>query len=155
MADGAPRLLYRAPTEAAEATVTLSDGSVVEGQLHLHADAAAAGGFESVQDLLDDVDAFFAVTLGDGRVALVGKGHVVEVRCGLPVGDGLPGTTVHDLEVSLSTGEARRGQAVWSARPAQGRVIDLLNGSRFLRLTTDDGSLYLNTAHIRTAYPRD
>lgn len=155
MTDGVPELLYRAPTEAAEAAVTLSDGSVLEGRLHLHADAAAEGGFESVQHLLDERESFFAVTLDDGRVTLVGKDHVVEVRCGMAVGEELPGSTVHALDVVLTTGESRRGLAVFSAPPAHGRVIDLLNGSRFLRLTTDDGFVYLNTAHIRAAYPRD
>lgn len=155
MTDDAPRVLYRAPTEAAEAAVTLSDGSVLQGRLHLHADAAAEGGFESVQHLLDDRESFFAVTLADGRVTLVAKGHVVEVRCGLAVGQELPGSTVHALDVLLSTGESRRGLAVWSAPPTHGRVIDLLNGSRFLRLTTESGFVYLNTAHVRAAYPRD
>ena len=155
MTDLTPEVLYRAPTEAAEVVVTLSDGSVLAGRLHLHADAAAEGGFESVQHLLDDVDSFFAVTLGDGRVTLVGKDHVVEVSCGLAVRPELPGSTVHALDVVLSTGESRRGLAVFSAPPAHGRLIDVLNGSRFLRLTTDDGFVYLHTAHIRAAYPRD
>jgi hypothetical protein len=155
MAGDAPRRPYRAPTEAADATVTLSDGSELRGRLHLHADASAEGGFESVQHLLDEGESFIAVTLDSGRVALVGKRHVVEVRCGLPVGEGLPGTTAHRLEVGLSTGAAREGTAVRSAPPAHGRAIDLLNASDFIRLETDDGFVYVNTAHIRLAYPGD
>ena len=155
MAGDAPRRAYRAPTEAAAATVTLSDGCELRGRLHLHADASAEGGFESVQHLLDEGESFIAVTLDSGRVALVGKRHVVEIRCGLPVGEELPGTTVHGLEVGLSTGATREGMAVWSAPPAHGRVIDLLNGSEFIRLKTDDGFVYVNTAHIGVAYPRD
>lgn len=155
MADDSPRLLYRAPTEAAAATVTLTVGSTLQGHLHLHADAASEGGFESVQHLLDDADTFFAVTLDSGPVVLVGKAHVVDVRCSLPVGEPLPGTTVHGLEAVLSTGVTLTGLVMWSAPPAHGRVIDLLNASRFLRITTDDGFVYVNSAHICAAYPRD
>jgi len=155
MADNSTERLYRAPTEAAPATITLTDGSTLQGHLHLHADAAADGGFESVQHLLDDVDAFFAVTLDSGGVVLVGKAQVVDVRCSLAVGEPLPGTTVHGLEAVLSTGVTLTGLATWSAPPAHGRVIDVLNTSRFLRLTTDDGFVYVNSAHICAAYPRD
>jgi hypothetical protein len=93
--------------------------------------------------------------LESGQVALVGKGSVVEVRCALPVAEALPGTTAHRLEVVLSTGATLRGTTFWSAPPAHVRVIDVLNGSRFLRVDTDAGSVYVNTTHIRVAHPMD
>lgn len=148
--------LYRAPTESAPTEVVLVDGTLLRGLLHLHADAHASGGFESVQHLLDDPEPFFAVTLESGQVALVGKAQTVEVRCDAPREEELPGTTEILLEVVLSTGERKAGHAVWGARPTQSRPLDLLNASKgFLRLVDERGASYLNLAHLRVAYPLD
>ena len=149
--DGA---IYRAPTEIAPATALLCDGSVLKGLLHLHADASAPGGFESVQHLLDDAESFFAMTQDSGRVALVGKQQVVTVRSDRPTEEALPGTTTLEMEIQLSTGVTLNGRANWSAPPAHARAIDFLNESPgFLCLNTKEGPVYINTTHIRAAYP--
>jgi len=148
--------VYRAPTASASATVVLVDGTELEGALHLHADASGPGGFETVQHLLDDREPFFAMTLADGEVALVRKSGALEVRCRAHAEGILPGTVEVPVELVLATGARRAFTVPWGAPPARRRALDLLNAaSGFLRLADDGGTCYVNTAHVRVAFPRE
>lgn len=146
--------LYRAPTASASASVVLSDGTALEGLLHLHADASGPEGFETVQHLLDDRESFFALSLPSGEVALVRKSEAAEVRCQGHADEALPVAPEIRVELVLRHGARRPVRVHWGAPPPQRRALDLLNASSgFLRVTDQDGISYINTDHIRVAYP--
>lgn len=147
-------------TTKVPAEVTLAEGIVLAGDLHLYARPTYPPGPETPLEMLNREDAFFALTL-DGGVTFVPKAQVVAVSCrgqeaALVDPDRASAARLVELEVVVQGGTEYRGRATVELPPSRGRTLDYLNGAGvFLALTVDDLSWFINKSRIRLARPLD
>lgn len=118
-------------TTPVRAVVTLSNGALYPGHLHLMA-GVHAGVPESPLELLNRAGAYFPLTLDDGSVSLVSKAQVAMVAPEWPL-EGVepwapPGRKVR-LEVTLASGDQLTGDVTLSGPVGHNRPIDYLNGT--------------------------
>ncbi|MDZ7779759.1 MAG: hypothetical protein U5R14_07465 [Gemmatimonadota bacterium] len=139
------------------------DGSRLAGDLHLHPNTLAPGGYESALAMVNNDERFFPVSAKDGTVALIGKRRTVSVSYSAPegttAGDDPEGEVEPDrvpLEVLLSDGTKLTGWALVDLPKEYPRALDFLNGSgTFVRIRDEARVHLVNRAHIRTAHPLD
>ncbi len=149
---------YQSPTRRLAADVFIDDGTCLSGDLYLHPNTLAQGGYESAATLMNDQESFFPVADPTGAVTLVGKGRTVSLSYvpeeGLPTLTGAQARV--QLEVRLSDGRSLSGWAILELPREYPRTLDFLNGPGPFLAIHDEGRVHLvNRAHIRTVHPRD
>jgi hypothetical protein len=147
-------------TRRISAEVVLADGVVLEGDMHLVASAAYPLSSESLLDMLNRPEPFFALTLGAGEVAFVSKAQVALVSCrdGNPDADPERASVARlvALEVALASGAEYRGRSSFELPPSRARALDYVNTpGRFFTVWTNDLTRYFNKSLVRLIRPLD
>lgn len=143
-------------TTRVRAVVTLSDGALHPGHLHLMT-GVHAGVPESPLEMLNRPGGFFPLTLDDGSVSLLSKAQVVMVAPEWPL-EGVevwaaPGRKVR-LQVTLASGDQLMGEVTASGPVGHERPIDYLNGTGpFFELEVGSGVRLLHSAWVATIRP--
>ena len=156
--DATGTAIYRSETRRVAVEVIYSDGTVLAGDVYLQPNTMLTEGFESLLELLNRPDSFFAMTIERKQVVLLCKEHVAVVACALENrkrDDDFPGT-ITELDVWLAGGGRYQGTATWQLPPAHSRPLDFLNTvGRFLEISDESYSRYINVGHVRAVYPGD
>ena len=147
-------------TRRISAEVVLADGVVLEGDMHLVPSAAYPLNSESPLEMLNRPEPFFALTLGEGKVAFVSKAQVAVVSCREESGDPDPERAsvarLVALEVALATGAEYRGRSRFELPPSRSRALDYVNTpGRFFTVWTNDLTRYFNKSLVRFIRPLD
>ena len=147
-------------TNRVPALVALSEGVIVEGELHLLTRPAYPPGPETPLEMLNRSDPFFALTLPGGQVTFVAKAQVAVVDCREPPAlddpDRLSAAKLVALEVVLEGGAEYRGRATVELPPGRARALDYVNApGNFFALFGDDTMHYFNKPHVRLIRPLD
>ncbi len=148
-----------ASTRRLVARVTLAEGLVIQGEVHLQPQVAWRDGPETPVEMLNRGDAFFPMSLPHGEVVFVAKAQVAALAFTEqpPLSDDPERQTVArmiPLEIMMVGGVEYRGTAVSEMPPTRGRALDFLNAAeRFFLLVTAEGSLCLNRGFVRAARP--
>jgi hypothetical protein len=149
-------------TNRLPAHVALVEGVALDGDLHLLTRPAypQPGGSETPLEMLNRPDAFFALTLPEGRVALVPKARVLEITCAEdvppPDPDRVTAAKHIELEVILPGGAEHRGRVTLELPPGRRRALDFVNGEgAFFALWSDGRTRYINKLHVRLIRPLD
>ena len=150
-------------TTRVRSVVTLANGEVHPGDIHLIDWVHHHAGPETPLEMLNRPEGFFAVTQENGTV-IVPKAQVAMVTCEWPPPGWPPDGMVLlpdperrvPLLVRLSSGEELRGEAAMLARDGHGRALDYLNESGpFFQLVTEDVPRLINRAHVSVVRPLD
>ncbi|HUR94936.1 MAG TPA: hypothetical protein VMY76_10160 [Gemmatimonadales bacterium] len=146
-------------TTKVPAEVVLAEGIVLAGDLHLYARPTYPPGPETVLEMLNRTETFFALSK-DGTVTFIPKAQVVVVSCrdqailGDP--DRVSAARHIELEVVVQGGAEYRGRVAFELPPSRNRTLDYLNGSGvFFGLGSDDINWYVNKSRVRIARPLD
>jgi hypothetical protein len=147
-----------AQTTRLPARVTLAEGLVIQGDLHLQPRVAWRDGPETPVELLNRAEAFFVMSLPAGEVVFVGKDQVAVLAYRESPAEHDPQRETAarhiPLEVMLTGGGEHRGMAVTELPPAHARALDFLNTpERFFALLTDGGTLCVNRRFVRAVRP--
>jgi hypothetical protein len=147
-----------ASTNRQSARVTLAEGLVIQGDLHLQPRVAWRDGPELPLELLNRGEAFFPISLPQGDVVFVAKEQVAVLAYPEVVGfddpDRKTAALTIPLEVMMVGGAEYRGVAVSELPPTKARALDFLNAQeRFFQLLTNDGALCINRRFVRAARP--
>jgi hypothetical protein len=146
-------------TNRVPARVSLAEGIVLEGELHLLTRPAYPPGPESPLEMLNRSDAFFALTLPAGGVTFVPKAQVSVVSCRYDTPtdpDRVSAAKLIGLEVVLRGGEEYHGRATLELPPSRARALDYVNGpGGFFALWADDTTQYINKSLVRLIRPLD
>lgn len=147
-------------TTRVPALVALSEGFVLEGELHLLTRFAYPPGPETPLEMLNRDDPFFALTLPGGEVTFVCKAQVSVVDCREPPAltdpDRLSAAKLLGLEVVIDGGAEYRGRATVELPPGRARALDYVNApGAFFTLFADDTTHYFNKSHVRLIRPLD
>ncbi|MEP7175006.1 MAG: hypothetical protein ABI860_00560 [Gemmatimonadales bacterium] len=146
-------------TTKVPAEVTLAEGIVLAGDLHLYARPTYPPGPETVLEMLNRSETFFALTL-DGTVTFVPKAQVVVVSCRQEVSPPDPARVSAarqiDVEIVVQGGAEYRGHTTMELPPSRSRTLDYLNGAgQFFGFGADGVSWYVNKSRVRLARPLD
>ena len=147
-------------TTKVPAEVVLAEGIVLAGDLHLYARPTYPPGPETVLEMLNRDDTFFALTL-DGGVTFLAKSQVAGGLQPEPGHAHRPRPRVRRAAHRARGRDRRRAKSFAagrrsSCRPSRSRTLDYLNGAgRFFAIATDDVTWYVNKARVRVARPLD
>lgn len=147
-----------AATNRLSARVTLAEGLVIQGDLHLQSRVALRDGPETPLELLNREETFFVMSLPTGEVVFVSKEQVASLVCreGALVPEPERETVARHipLEVMMTGGAEFRGEAVSELPPARSRALDFLNSrERFFAIHNNDGTCCLNRRFVRAVRP--
>ena len=147
-------------TSLVSARVTLADGAVLEGELHLASRPSYPPGPETPIEMLNRADPFFALIPREGGVVFLPKAGVAVVACPEPSPwidpDRVSAAKQLELAVELANGQEYRGHAVAELHPSRSRALDYVNApGLFFGLWTDGIARYFNKAHVRCIRPYD
>jgi hypothetical protein len=147
-------------TNRVPAEVTLAEGLIFSGELHLLTRPAYPPGPETPLEMLNRSDTFFALTLPDGGVTFLPKAQVSLISCRdegpLTDPDRVSAAKSVSLEVVLQGGQEFRGIATLELPPNRARALDYVNGpGAFFALWTDGIARYINKARVRLIHPLD
>ncbi len=128
--------------------------------MHLVASAAYPLNSESLLEMLNRAEPFFALTLEQGEVAFVSKAQVAVVSCRDETVDTDPERAsvarLVALEVALATGAEYRGRSSFELPPSRARALDYVNTpGRFFTVWTNDLTRYFNKSLVRLIRPLD
>jgi hypothetical protein len=145
-------------TTRVPAEVTLGEGMIIRGDLHLMGRVATHEGPETPLDMLNREQPFFPMSLPNGDVLFVSKAQVATVATGAPTlpddPDRIQVAKQVGLEVMMRGGTQFRGYSRLELPPTRSRPIDFLNASEpFFAMSVKNFVLYVNRAHIRVARP--
>jgi hypothetical protein len=149
-----------ASTERISAGISLADQAELSGELHLQGRVAHHDGPETPLEMLNRSDAFFPVTLPDGKVAFVAKSQVAVIACAPEIGQSDPdrasaAKTIR-LEIVMAGGAEFRGWATLELPPTRARTLDYLNAAGlFFSLQGEDASRFINRTFVRVVRPLD
>ncbi len=150
---------YQSPTRPLPTEIRLDNGSRLTGDVFLHPNTLALGGYESPTNLLNGAEPFFPLCVEGAGVVLVGKARTVSVSYDMaahPVDEAVEGRDRISLEVLLSDGRTLKGTALVDMPSAYPRAIDLVNGAgEFVPVMGDARVHLVNRGHIRTVHPLD
>ncbi|HEX9895547.1 MAG TPA: hypothetical protein VGA78_16575 [Gemmatimonadales bacterium] len=151
-------------TTRVRSVVTLANGEVYPGYIHLVDWAHHRAGPETPVEMLNRQQGFFPLTQDDGAAIFIPKPQVAMVTCEWPP-EGWPPEGVELLpeagrrlaiEVRLANGEEFRGQVSVSLPPDRARALDYLNASEhFFQLVTEGAPRIFNRAHVTVVRPLD
>ena len=147
-------------TNRVSAHVAMTEGMVLEGELHLLTRPAYPPGPETPLEMLNRPDPFFVLTLPGGEVTFVAKAQVAVIDCREPPAltdpDRITAAKLVPLEVVLNGGAEYRGRATVELPPGRSRALDYVNGpGEFFTLFSDDMTHYLNKSFVRLIRPLD
>jgi hypothetical protein len=147
-------------TNRVSAHVAMTEGMVLEGELHLLTRPAYPPGPETPLEMLNRPDPFFVLTLPGGEVTFVAKAQVAVIDCREPPAltdpDRITAAKLVALEVVLNGGAEYRGRAAVELPPGRSRALDYVNGpGEFFTLFSDDMTHYLNKSFVRLIRPLD
>lgn len=147
-------------TEQVAAEVVFVDGTSLAGNLHLQPGSAHHRGSETILEMLNRPESFFAVTLPSGEIALVAKAQTAVVTCRSKVlrddADRASIAKTVVLEVHGVGREVMHGTASLELPPIHSRALDFLNEpERFFSLSDGDTVWHVNRAHVRYVHPLD
>lgn len=147
-----------ASTNRQTARVTLAEGLVIHGDVHLQPRVAWRDGPETPLELLNRGEAFFPISLPHGEIVFVAKEQVAILSYPEVVTFDDPerknAARTIPLEVMMVGGGEYRGIALSELPSTKARALDFLNASeRFFQLLTDEGTLCLNRRFVRAARP--
>ncbi len=143
--------------------MTLANGEVYPGEIHLIDWVHHHAGPETPLEMLNRPEGFFPVTQESGTV-FVPKTQVAMVTCEWPPHGWPPDGIVLlpdpdrriSLLVRLASGEELRGEAAMALRAGHERALDYLNESgSFFQLVTEDVPRLINRAHVSVVRPLD
>ena len=150
-------------TTRVRAVVTLANGEVYPGEIHLIDWVHHHAGPETPLEMLNRPEGFFPVTQESGTV-FVPKAQVAMVTCEWPPNGWPPEGIVLlpdperriSILVRLASGEELRGDAAMAVRAGHGRALDYLNESgSFFQLVTEDVPRLINRSHVSIVRPLD
>lgn len=137
--------------------VTLVEGLVIQGEVHLQPVVAWRDGPESLLEMLNRPEGFFVMNLPSGEVVFVGKAQVASVVAQHEHHAEPERETAArhiPLEVMMRGGAEFRGEAVTELPPDHARALDFLNApGKFLELHTAEGTCCLNRSWVRAVRP--
>lgn len=144
-------------THRVPATVILSEGTSIEGEIHLQPYTEWHEGREMTIDLMNRSERFLAVSLPSGDTALVCKAQIAVVTTDAGVSEVDPQRLAISkkflLDVHMIGGQHMSGFTYWELPPTHGRPQDFLNASEsFFELTEGDNLHCINRAlvgHVR------
>lgn len=148
-----------AATTRLSARVTLAEGMVIQGELHLQPRVALRDGPETPLELLNREDHFFVMSLPTGEVVFISKSQVASL---FYRANSLPGEPEREtvarhipLEVMMVGGAEFRGEGVSELPPAHSRALDFLNASEpFFAIHDHEGTCCLNRRFVRAVRPQ-
>jgi hypothetical protein len=149
-----------AATRRVPAEILLAEGLTVYGELHLQARVAYREGAETLLEMLNRAEPFFALSTADGGISFLSKEQVAVVSCA-PEAEQDDPERLHaakrlGLEVVLWGGALYRGWATHELPPTRARTLDYLNSSgRFFAVSTDAETRYVNRSHVCIVRPFD
>ncbi len=146
---------YRVPV-----TVTLSDGTSVEGEIHLQTGSALHEGGETAVEMLNRPERFFAVSFPSGDVALLCKAQVAVVTCEADLWQADPERLLISkkflLDVSVIGGKRICGSAYWELPSTHPRPQDFLNSPETFFEITEEGNVHcVNRTLVTLVNPLD
>lgn len=145
-------------TYAVPATITLSEGTSIEGDIHPQTVSALQWGRETPVEMLNRPERFFAVTLPSGDVTLVCKAQTAVVTCDAELWEtDLERRAISRkflLDVRLIGGQEYSGSAYWELPPTHPRPQDFLNASEtFFEITEGADVHCINRALVGQVNP--
>ena len=146
---------YRVP-----ATITLSEGTSIEGDIHLEPLTLAHQGREMPVDLLNRPERFLAVSLPSGDATLVCKAQIAVVTTDARLSEIDPERLAISrkfaLDVHLVSGQRLSGSAYWELPPTHARPQDFLNESDgFFEITAGGDTHCINRALVVQVNPAE
>ena len=146
---------YRVP-----ASITLADGTSIEGDIHLQTATAQHLGGEAPVEMLNRPEQFFAVSLPSGDVTLVGKAQAAIVSCDASLWEVDPQRRAisreFSLEIDLIGGQTLSGSAFWELPSTHPRPQDFLNVlESFLEITEHGMSHSINRSLVAQVRPSE
>ena len=148
---------FRIEKRRAEASLTLSNGTVARGWFFLAGSRASLSGPERVADVLNAEGGFFPFEVNDeagSHTVVYNSSQVVEVRLLGDAGEAQrdPGyalATERHVEILLSTGHTVVGRVRIYRPEGRDRLSDYARVHEMFRyVETVEGTLLLNSAHI-------
>lgn len=153
---------FSLPRAAVLARVLMTQGVTQAGEVYVMERVPQHDGPETVLEMLNRREAFFAFRPEAGEeVLLVSKGHIVSVTMDrqAPISDParLSAAKLLGLEIVLAGGSTLSGWASAELPPEHSRLLDYLNASQdpFFALWTHASTHYVNRAHVLYALPLD
>ena len=148
-----------ASTERVSAEITLADGTVLAGEIHVQPRVAHHEGAETPVEMLNRTEPFFVLS-HEGGVLFLSKAQVAYVSCGAqpPLGDPerFNAAKLVALEVQLVGGAEFKGWATVERPPNRARTLDYLNEPEpFFTVWTNAVTCYIHRAHVRLVRPLD
>ena len=146
---------YRVP-----ATIILSQGTSIEGDIHLQPNTLLHRGREAPVDLLNRKERFLAVSLPSGDATLVCKAQIAVLTCNaaLPEMDPqrLAVSRKFVLDIHMIGGQRLSGSTYWELPPTHARPQDFLNASEgFFEITDGDDTHCINRALVTHVNPAE
>jgi hypothetical protein len=151
-------------TTRVRSVVTLANGEVYPGYIHLLDWAHFRAGPETPIEMLNRPEGFFPVTQDAGGAVFLPKAQVAMVTCEWPP-EGWPPEGMELLpdagerfmiEVRLANGEIFRGEVSVSLPRGRARALDYLNAAApFFQLVTDGAPRIFNRSHVSVVRPLD
>ena len=144
---------YRVP-----ASVTLNDGTSIEGEIHLQTATAIHEGAEVPVEMLNRPERFFAVSLARGEVTLVSKAQTAIVTCDASLWkvdeQRRAISRKFRLVVEMIGGQSLSGSAYWELPSTHPRPQDYLNVSEtFFEISEDGMSHCINRTLVAQVRP--
>ncbi|TFG48004.1 MAG: hypothetical protein E4H38_07190 [Gemmatimonadales bacterium] len=147
-------------TERLKGRVMLAEGPAIDGDLHLQPRVAWRDGPETVLEMLNRRDRFFAIGLPDGKASFVSKSQVAAV---FHADDRSPdqverqeGARPLAVKVMLVGGREIEGVVMSELPMGRGRALDFLNDKGdFFELVTSTGPVCVNRTLVRLVRPED
>jgi len=152
--------LLTLPRTAVAARLQLTEGDSRAGEIYVMERVPQHDGPETVLEMLNRPEGFFAFRPSDGEdLLLVSRIHTVSVSLDrqAPIADParLSAATLLGLEVVLAGGATLSGWASAELPPQNSRLLDYLNASQdpFFALWTHATTHHINRAHVLYARP--
>lgn len=152
---------FTLPSIPVSATVRLQHGKARPGQVFVGARVSQHTGHETVLEMLNRPEPFFAFRPEKGGgVLLAARAQTVVVTVTeAPLSDPerLSAARLFPLELTLFDGSSLKGWAHAELPDAHARPIDYLNASSepFFAVAAKDGTHYINRAHVLFARPEE
>jgi len=153
---------FALPRTAVPAYLLLTEGDLRRGDVFVMERFPQHDGAESVLEMLNRPEGFFAFRPADGADALlVSKAHTVSVSTDrqAPIADParLSAAKLLGVELVLAGGSTIGGWASVELPPQHSRLLDYLNASHdpFFAVWTHAATHYVNRTHVMYARPLD
>lgn len=146
---------YRVP-----AAITLSDGTSIEGDVHLQPLTLLHQGRETPVGLLNREERFLAVSLPAGGATLVCKAQIAVLTSDAALSEmdeeRLAISRKFFLDIEMVGGQRLSGFAYWDLPPTHPRPQDFLNASESFFEIVDGGDTHcINRAFVTQVHPAE